>query len=84
VLGRVRPGARAVGGVRVPGGDRVPRVGHPKGAAEYLAAFRLHLTKIVHGWPKLWAKFRDIIGIFSQNARPSLTIWVNPVQFSLP
>ena len=38
------------------------------------------LTKIVQGWPKLWAKFRDLIWIFSQSVGPSLTIWVNSVQ----
>jgi hypothetical protein len=40
------------------------------------------VTKIVQGWPKLWANFRALIGIFSQNFGPSLAIWVNPVQFS--
>jgi hypothetical protein len=39
-------------------------------------------TKIVQGWPKLWANFRALIGIFSQSFGPSLTIWANPVQFS--
>ena len=40
------------------------------------------LTKIVQGWPKLWANFRALIGIFSQIIGPSLAIWANPVQFS--
>jgi hypothetical protein len=40
-------------------------------------------TKIVQGWPKLWANFRALIGIFSQSVGPSVTIWANPVQFSL-
>ena len=36
------------------------------------------VTKLVKGWPKLWANFRSLIGIFSQ----SVAIWANPVQFS--
>ena len=40
------------------------------------------LTKIVQGWPKLWASFRALIGIFSQSVGPSLAIWADPVQFS--
>jgi hypothetical protein len=39
-------------------------------------------TKIVQGWPKLWANFMALIGIFSQSVGPSLAIWANPVQFS--
>jgi hypothetical protein len=35
------------------------------------------------GWPKLWANFKALIGIFSQSVGPSLAIWANPVQFSL-
>ena len=46
------------------------------------AARRGARTKIVQGWPKLWANFRPLIGIFSQSVGPSLTIWANPVQFS--
>jgi hypothetical protein len=42
------------------------------------------VTKIVKGWPKLWANFRVLLGIFGQSVGPSLTIWANPVQFSLP
>jgi hypothetical protein len=38
--------------------------------------------KVVQGWPKFWANFRALIGIFSQSVGPSLTIWANPVQFS--
>ena len=40
-------------------------------------------TKIVQGWPKLWANYRALIGIFSQFSGPSLVIWANPVQLSL-
>jgi hypothetical protein len=40
-------------------------------------------TKIVQGWPKLWANFRALIVIFSQSVGPSLAMWANPVQFSL-
>jgi hypothetical protein len=40
------------------------------------------VTKIVQGWPKSWANFEALIGIFSQSVGPSLAIWVNPVQFS--
>jgi hypothetical protein len=40
-------------------------------------------TKIVQGWPKLWANFRALINIFSQSVGPSLAIWANPVQFTL-
>jgi hypothetical protein len=36
------------------------------------------------GWPKLWANFRALIGIFSQRVGPSPAIWANPVQCSLP
>ena len=39
-------------------------------------------TKIVQGWPKLWANFRALIGISSQSVGPSLAIWANSVQFS--
>ena len=39
-------------------------------------------TKIVEGWPKFWANFGALIGIFSQSVGPSLAIWANPVQFS--
>ena len=39
------------------------------------------LIKIVRGWPKLWANFMALIGIFSQSVEPSLVIWANPVQF---
>ena len=40
------------------------------------------VTKIVQGWPKSWANFEALIGIFSQSVGPSLAIWANPVQFS--
>ena len=50
--------------------DDGPRAGPPQ------------LTKIVQGWPKLWANFSALIGIFSQKFEPSLAIWANPVQFS--
>ena len=39
-------------------------------------------TKIAQGWPKLWANFRALVGIFSQSIGPSLAIWADPVQFS--
>jgi hypothetical protein len=40
-------------------------------------------TKIVQGWPKLWANFRALIGNFSQPwVNQSLAIWANPVHFS--
>ena len=38
-------------------------------------------TKVLQGWPKLWADFRALLGIFSQSVGPSLAIWANPVQF---
>jgi hypothetical protein len=38
--------------------------------------------KIAQGWPKLWANFKALVGIFSQSVGPSLAIWANPVQFS--
>ena len=40
-------------------------------------------TKIVQGWPKLWANFTalDLMGVFSQSVGPSLAIWANPVHF---
>jgi hypothetical protein len=31
-------------------------------------------TKILQGWPKLWANFRAAVGIFSQSVVPSLAI----------
>jgi hypothetical protein len=40
------------------------------------------LTKVVQGWPKLWANFIALIGIFSQSVGPSLAVWANPVHFS--
>ena len=40
------------------------------------------LTKIVQGWPQLWANSRALIGIFGQSVGPSLAIWANPVQCS--
>ena len=40
------------------------------------------VTKIVQGWPKLWANFMALVGIFTQSIGPSLAIWANPVQFS--
>ena len=40
------------------------------------------VTKIVQGWPKLWANFRALIGIFNQSVGPGLAIWANPVEFS--
>jgi hypothetical protein len=40
-------------------------------------------TKIAQGRPKLWAKFKALIGIYSQSVGQSLAIWANPVQFSL-
>ena len=36
-------------------------------------------TKTVQGWPKLWANFRALIGIFGQSVGPSLAMWVNRV-----
>jgi hypothetical protein len=36
-------------------------------------------TNLVQGWPKLWANFKALIGIFSQIVGPSLAIWTNPV-----
>jgi hypothetical protein len=59
---------------------------YPSAAIAFSAATSASLptlTKIVQGWPKLWANFRDSIGIFSQSVGPSLAIWANPVQFSL-
>ena len=38
-------------------------------------------TEIGQGWPKFWANFRTLVGIFSQIVGPSLAIWANPVQF---
>jgi hypothetical protein len=40
------------------------------------------VTKTVQGWPKLWANFQALIGIFSQSVGPSLASWADPVQFS--
>jgi hypothetical protein len=42
---------------------------------------RDYKTKIVQAGPKLWANFRDLIGIFNQSVGPSLAIWATPVQF---
>jgi hypothetical protein len=38
-------------------------------------------TKIVRGWPKLWANFGALMGTFSQSSGPSLAIRANPVHF---
>jgi hypothetical protein len=51
-------------------------------AREAFLTFREYKTKIVQGWPKLWANFKALIVIFSQIIGPSLAIWGNPVQFS--
>ena len=40
-------------------------------------------TKIVQGWPRLWANFRARIGIFKQSVGPSPVIWANPVRLYL-
>ena len=34
-----------------------------------------------HGWPKLWAKFNNLIGISSQTAWQTSKFWANPVSF---
>ena len=34
-------------------------------------------------WPKFWARFILLIGIFSQNVGPTCIIWANPVNFAL-
>jgi hypothetical protein len=52
-----------------------------EGGAVILDSHRRPLTKNVQGWPKLWASFRDLIGILSQIVGPNLAIWANPVQF---
>ena len=36
---------------------------------------RAPCTKIAQGWPKLWANFRALIGIFGQSVGPRLAIW---------
>ena len=54
-----------------------------EGGAVILDSHRRPLTKNVQGWPKLWASFRDLIGILSQIVGPNLAIWANPVQCSL-
>ena len=41
------------------------------------------LTKIVQGWPKLWANFRALVEIFSQIVGLNLTIWANLASCSL-
>jgi hypothetical protein len=62
--------------------------GEAAAEAERLLAEAIALArppaKIVQGWPKLWANFKALIGIFSQNIGPSLAIWANPVHFSFP
>ena len=45
---------------------------------QWLTPANAPVTKLVKCWPKLWANFRSLIGIFSQ----SVAIWANPVQFS--
>ena len=34
-------------------------------------------------WPELWAKFRPLIGILSQNARPDRAMWANSVRLTI-
>ena len=40
------------------------------------------VPKIAQGWPRLWANFRALTGIFSQSAGPSLASRANPVRSS--
>jgi hypothetical protein len=56
--------------------------GEPRPTAGGHSHAPLHLTKIAQGWPKLWANFRILTGIFIQSVGPSLAVWANPVQFS--
>jgi hypothetical protein len=59
------------------------RFSHPCGGRAWRCGLIARpLTKIVQGWPKFWANFRALIGIFSQSVGPSLAIWANPVKFS--
>jgi hypothetical protein len=62
------------------GAARPPR--RSGGRDHFACALSLSATKIVQGWPKLWANFKALIGIFSQRVGPSLAIWANHVQFS--
>ena len=41
----------------------------------------LQITKIVQGWPKLWANFRALIGVLSKSVGPASQFGPNPVQF---
>jgi hypothetical protein len=47
------------------------RGGRPVAACDLAAA---RGTKIVQGWPKLWANARALLGIFSQAVEPSHAI----------
>ena len=39
-------------------------------------------TRNSQGWPKLWADFKTLIGIFSQNSEPTYEFsWANPANF---
>jgi hypothetical protein len=39
-------------------------------------------TRNPQGWPKLWANFKTLIGIFSQNSGPTYEFsWANPANF---
>ena len=62
------------------GAARPPR--RSGGRDHFACALSLSATKIVQGWPKLWANFKALIGNFRQSVGPSLAIWANPVQFS--
>jgi hypothetical protein len=48
----------------------------------WAARFRRPQTKLVQGWPKLWANFRALVGIFSHTVGSSRAIGANPAQFS--
>jgi hypothetical protein len=81
VRGHVLPVTRLTPGPGVAGAGRAAeRESARRGPQSCLLEPRRQ-TKIVQGWPKLWANFRALIGIFSQTVGPSLAFWANLYNF---
>jgi hypothetical protein len=56
---------------------------HPGPVQLGLPRVQISATKTVQGWPKLWANFKALVGVFSQSVGPSLAVWANSVQLSV-
>jgi hypothetical protein len=40
------------------------------------------ITRNSQGWPRIWANFKHLIGILSQNSGPTCEFWANPMKFT--